>query len=306
MRVILAGATGTIASELVPRLRAAGHTVLGLTRDPARLRVPDVRPVVADVMDGDGLLAALDGVTADAVIHEATAITRTPTRHRDLYATDELREVGTRNLLRAAELVGATRFLTQSLFLGYGWGDHGPVTLTEEAPFAELTGGPFDRHLRALRSNEDQVRGAGGIALRYGLFYGPEPSTFRMMAMARKRMLPVPRPSATMHLIHIADAASATVAALERGGAGEAYNVVDDEPVDMADYIDAVAAAAGARRPLRIPGWFLHATPYLHSLLSGTRIRLSNDKARRELGWAPAYPGYRQGLATLTSTSPTN
>ncbi|MGW5641902.1 NAD-dependent epimerase/dehydratase family protein [Saccharopolyspora sp. NPDC003752] len=307
MRIVLAGATATISSELLPLLLSAGHTVLGLTRTTSgaeRLRAAGVQPVVADVMDADALLTALDGRTADAVIHQATAITRTPTFHRDLYATDALREEGTRNLLRAAKNLGATRFITQSFFLGYGWRDHGPARLTEEHPYGQPGRGAFDRHLRSLRSNEDQVLGAAGIdgiALRYGLFYGPERSTLSMMDMARRRRLPVPRPAGTMHLIHIADAASATVAALERGRAGQAYNIVDDEPVGMDDYLDAVAAAVGAPAPRRIPGWLLRVTPYLHSLLVRTHIRLDNGKAKRELGWAPQFPTYREGLRSVTA-----
>ncbi|MEV5535458.1 NAD(P)-dependent oxidoreductase [Saccharopolyspora shandongensis] len=307
MRIVLAGATATISSELLPLLLDEGHTVLGLTRTSSgaeRLRAAGVQPVVADVMDADALLTALDGQTADAVIHQATAITRTPTFHRDLYATDALREEGTRNLLRAARNLGATRFITQSFFLGYGWRDHGPARLTEEHPYGQPGHGPFGRHLRSLRSNEDQVLGAAdidGIALRYGLFYGPERSTRSMMDMARRRRLPVPRPAATMHLVHIADAASATVAALERGRAGQAYNIVDDEPVGMDDYLDAVAAVAGAPTPRRIPGWLLRVTPYLHSLLVGTHIRLDNGKAKRELGWAPQFPTYREGLRSVAT-----
>lgn len=310
MKILLAGATGTISSALLPQLRAAGHSVLGLTRSTSgaeRLRAAGVQPVVADMMDADTLLAALDGQTADAVIHQATAITRTPTFHRDLYATDALRDEGTRNLLRAAESLGANRFVTQSFFLGYGWRDHGPNHLTENHPYGQPGHGPFDRHLRSLRSNEDQVLGAEGIhgvALRYGLFYGPERSTFSMMKMARRRQLPVPRPAGTMHLIHIADAASATVAALDRGRAGQAYNIVDDQPVGMDEYLDALAAAAGARRPRRIPGWLLRVTPYLHALLVGTHIRLDNSKAKRELDWKPQYPTYREGLPSAVAALP--
>lgn len=307
MKILLAGATGTIGSALLPQLHAAGHSVLALTRSTNgadRLRAAGAQPLIADMMDRDALLAAVDGRTADAVIHQATAITRMPTFHRDLYATDALREDGTRNLLQAAEALGATRFVTQSFFLGYGWRDHGPSYLTEEHPYAELGHGPFGRHLRSLRSNEDQVLGADGIALRYGLFYGPEQSTFSMLNMARKGMLPVPRPAGTMHLVHIADAASAAVAALERGRAGQAYNVVDDLPVGMDEYLDALAAAIGARRPRRIPGWLLRATPYLHSLLVGTHIRLDNGKAKRELDWKPQYPTYREGLPPVVSALP--
>jgi nucleoside-diphosphate-sugar epimerase len=308
MKILLAGATGTISSELLPRLHAAGHSVVGLTRSAKgaeRLRAAGVQPVVADMMNADALLTALDGETADAVMHQATAITRTPTFHRDLYATDALREEGTRNLLAAAKSLGASHFVTQSFFLGYGWRDHGPARLTEEHPYGELGhGAPFDRHLRSLRSNEDQVLGAAdihGVALRYGLFYGPERSTFSMMNMARRGRLPVPRPAATMHLIHVADAASATVAALQHGRAGQAYNIVDDQPVGMDEYMDAVAAAVGAKTPRRIPSWLLRATPYLHALLVDTHIRLDNSKAKRELGWTPQYPTYREGLPSAAA-----
>ncbi|MBF6328594.1 NAD-dependent epimerase/dehydratase family protein [Nocardia transvalensis] len=306
MRILLAGATGTIGSALVPQLLSAGHSVLGLTRNPAgaeRLAGLGVRPVIADMMNADALLAAVAGLRADAVVHQATALTRTPTRHRDLYATDALRDEGTRNLLRAARIVGAERFVTQSFFLGYGWKDHGSTPLTEDRPFAQLGRGPYDRHLRSLRSNEDQVLGFGGIALRYGLFYGPEQSTFGLMDSLRRRKLPVPRHASNLHPIHIADAAAATVAALERGRPGQAYNIADDEPVDMGDYLDALAAIAGAPAPRRVPGWLLRATPYLHGLLVGTHIRLDTTEARRELGWTPQYPTYRDGFAALDTTS---
>ncbi|MGP4017305.1 NAD-dependent epimerase/dehydratase family protein [Saccharopolyspora sp. 5N708] len=307
MKILLAGATATISSALLPQLHAAGHSMIGLTRSASsaeRLRAAGVQPVIADMMDADALLTALDGHSADAVIHQATALTRTPMFHRHLFATDALREQGTRNLLRAATNLGARRFLTQSFFLGYGWRDHGPAHLTEDQPFGQLGHGPFGRHLRSLRSNEDQVLGAAGIhavALRYGLFYGPERSTFTMMNLARRRRLPVPRPAATLHLVHITDAASATVAALDRGRAGQAYNIVDDQPVAMDRYLDVLAAAAGAPTPRRIPAWLLHATPYLHALLVRTHIRLDNNKAKRELGWAPTYPTYREGLPSAAT-----
>lgn len=268
-----------------------------------RLRVAGVEPVFGDVMDAAGLRGALHGRSADAVIHQATAITKTPTFHRDLDRTDALRDEGTRNLLRAARELGATRFVTQSFFLGYGWRDHGEVFLSEEHPFGELGQGAFDRHLRSLTSNEDQVLGADGIegiALRYGLFYGPEPSTRSMMDRARRRRLPVPSPSATVTPIHIEDVATATVAALDHGRPAQAYNIVDDRPVTMAEFISGLAAAAGAPAPRRVPGWLLRATPYLYALVVSTRIHLDNGKAKRELGWSPAYPTIWDGFAALT------
>ncbi|MHA6799760.1 NAD-dependent epimerase/dehydratase family protein [Bounagaea algeriensis] len=306
MRVLLAGATGTIGGALLPQLLAAGHTVLGLTRSTqgaAQLRAAGAEAVRADVLEREALLAALAGHRADAVIHEATAIDGVPRRHRDLHATDVLRDRGTANLLRAAELVGAHRFLTQSFFLGYGYRDHGDELLSEDRPFAEPTGHrAYDRHMDSMRANEEQAfntAGIEGIALRYGMFYGPEPATRQLMALAGRRRLPVPRPSGTTSLIHVDDAASATVAALEHGRAGQAYNIVDDQPVGFADYVGAIADRAEAPAPRTIPGWLLKPAPYMHALMVATRIRLANDKAERELGWAPRYPSYREGLAAL-------
>ncbi|MFB9708994.1 NAD(P)-dependent oxidoreductase [Streptosporangium nondiastaticum] len=306
MKVLLAGASGTLGTALVPMLLASGHQVLGLTRSErgaARLKAMGVPSLPADLMDADGLLAALKGHQADAVIHQATAIAGAPMFHRDLYATDALRERGTANLLRAAAEIGARRFLTQSFFLGYGYRDHGPEPVEEERPFAMPTGHrAFDRHMRSMRANEDQVLGApgiDGIALRYGMFYGPEPTTRRLMSMLRRRMLPVPRPSGTTAPIHIHDAASATVAALERGHAEQAYNIVDDRPVLFADYVRTLAAAAGAPEPVTVPGPVFRALPYLHALMVDTGIRVSNAKAKRRLGWRPAFPTYREGLETL-------
>ncbi|RJL33256.1 NAD-dependent epimerase/dehydratase family protein [Bailinhaonella thermotolerans] len=305
MRILLAGATGTLGKELVPLLIAAGHEVTGLTRSErgvAALAAAGADGLVVDMMDGAGLMAALEGRSADAVIHQATAITGAPLFHRALHATDDLRDRGTANLLRAARLVGAKRFVTQSFFLGYGYRDLGPGLVTEERPFGVRQGGAFDRHLDSMRSNEEQVLGADGIegiSLRYGMFYGPEPATRNLLRMTRRRRLPATRPSGTISPIHIRDAASATVAALERGRAGEAYNVCDDEPLEFAEYIRALARAAGAPPPPVVPGWVLRATPYMHALMVRTRVALSNAKAREELGWAPAYPSAREGLAAL-------
>ncbi|MGW4772062.1 NAD-dependent epimerase/dehydratase family protein [Nocardia sp. NPDC004278] len=306
MKVLLAGATGTIGAALVPQLLAAGHEVIGLTRSDRglrQLRTAGAEPVRASLMDADELLAALSGRTADAVIHQATSITGTPLFHRSLYATDALRDQGTANLIRAARHVGAKRFVTQSFFLGYGYRDHGDEFVTEERPFAQLTGHrATDTHMRSLRSNEDQVlgtQGIDGIALRYGMFYGPEPLTRQLAEQTRRRRLPTPHPSGITSPIHIHDAATAAVAALDRGRPGQAYNIVDDQPIAFSDYIQALAEATAAPSPRSVPGWLLAAFPYLHELMVTTRIRVSNAKAKRELGWAPVYPSVRDGLTTL-------
>jgi nucleoside-diphosphate-sugar epimerase len=301
MKVLLAGATGAIGSAMVPQLVDAGHEVLGLTRSAGgadRLAANGVRPVVADLMDADGLLRALDGARADAVVHQATAITGVPLFHRSLYATDDLRERGTANLLRAAAALGAERFITQSLFLGYGYRDHGAQPLTEEHPFAEPTGHRgIDRHMRSMRANENQVLGAGGIALRYGMFYGPEPMTRKLFGLVLRRRLPVIRGAGTVPPIHLHDAASAAVAALERGRPGQAYNIADDHPVDFGRYVSTIAEIAGAPVPASMPATALAVLPYLHTLMIVTSIRLSNAKAKQDLAWAPAFPTIREGLA---------
>ncbi|MEV4127326.1 NAD-dependent epimerase/dehydratase family protein [Nocardia sp. NPDC049707] len=305
MKILLAGATGTLGSELVSQLIDAGHTVIGLCRTETgarRLAAGGAEPVLADIMDERGLLTALEGRAADAVIHEATALTQTPTAHRHLYATNALRDMGTTHLLRAAETVGAHRFITQSFFLGYGYRDHGDDPVTEDAPFGVPAGDSFDRHLRSMLSNENQVLsapGMDGIALRYGLFYGPEVSTYTLADMARKRRLPVSRPAGVTSPIHIVDAAAATVAALERGRGGEPYNIADDHPVGFDEYVRAIARAAGAPEPRRIPSWLLRATPYMHALMVRTRIRLSNEKAKRELNWSPRFPSCHEGLSAI-------
>jgi nucleoside-diphosphate-sugar epimerase len=300
MKVLLAGATGAIGAELASQLKAAGHDVLGLTRSTSgaeRLAANGIRPVLADLMDVDGLLRALDGVRADAAIHQATAITGMPLFHRSLYATDDLREQGTANLLRAAAETGAARVITQSFFLGYGYRDHGTEPVTEDRPFAETTGHRgIDRHMRSMRANEEQVLGSGGIALRYGMFYGPEPMTRKLFALVERRRLPVVRGGGTIAPIHLHDAASAAVAALERGQAGQAYNIADDQPVGFDDYIRAMAEIAGAPAPRVVPGAMLAAFPYLHALTVATSIRLSTAKAKRDLAWVPAYPSIREGL----------
>jgi nucleoside-diphosphate-sugar epimerase len=164
-----------------------------------------------------------------------TALKKIPTLNRDMARTDALREVGTANLLAAARSVGARRFVTQSFFMGYGYGDWGDRVLTEEDPFAPPERGAFERDLAAMRSTERQAftaDGIEGVALRYGSLYGPGGGTEQMIEMLRRRRLPVPRGGGGItSLIYVEDAAAATVAALERGRPGEAYNVADDEPV---------------------------------------------------------------------------
>jgi nucleoside-diphosphate-sugar epimerase len=309
MRVLLAGASGAVGTPLIQQLITAGHQVAGITRTRAnadRLWNAGVEPVVADVMDRKALLDALGNTRADAVVHQLTALKKAPMRHSDMRATNALRITGTGHLLAAARQVGAHRFLTQSIVLGYGFRDHGAHLITEDDPFAEPVPGPLGESLAALRATEEQVFSADeieGISLRYGMFYGPDAGTLAMMAMLRKRQFPVPSGGGGLaNFIHLSDAAAASVAALEKGRAGEAYNIVDEEPVRWGDFLDTAAARFGAPRPMRVPGLLLRVLPFAHAFMT-TSMRVSNAKARRELGWAPAIPTYREGIEQIAAVT---
>jgi nucleoside-diphosphate-sugar epimerase len=305
MKVLLAGATGTLGVPLVRALVANGHEVIGLSRTPGKremLRALGAEPLIADVMDQTALLSAVDGLRADAILHEMTALKKIPTRHRDMAATDSLRVEGTANLLAAARVLGARRFVTQSFFMGYGYGDWGDKVLTEEDPFAPPGQGAFERDLGAMRSTEGQVftaDGIEGIALRYGSLYGPGGATEPIIEMLRRHRLPVPRGGGGItSLIYVEDAATATVAALERGRPGEAYNVADDEPVSWGGFFGALAKAFGAPQPMEVPRWIFRFMPYARAMMLGDH-RISNAKAKRELGWRPSAPTYREGISRL-------
>lgn len=308
MRVIVAGATGALGIPLVAQLVAAGHEVVGITRRPDAVGRAWSGAIVADVLDRDALLRAARGVRADAVIHELTAIRGLPLRYRDLDATNALRVRGTSNLLGLAEAVGAHRMVTQSFLGGYGLIDHGRTPIVEGAPFGVpgSAARPLVPIIAALKAAERLTRampGIEGIALRYGLFYGRD-SLRTTVAILRRRALPVPAGGGGVHsYVHLPDAASATVAALERGAAGRSYNVCDDRPVAWNDFFDAVARRFGAPRPLRVPDWVFRATPYARALQRSS-IPMSNARARAQLGWAPAAPTIEQGLALAAAAGP--
>lgn len=302
MRVLLAGATGAIGRPLLEALRTAGHEVLALTRKPT-VQVPGARLVVADVLDRDALLRAVDGISADVVIHELTALSKPPTKYADMEVTNTLRTTGTAHLIEAARAVGARRFLTQSMVPGYGYLDHGTRVLTEQDPFGQSQGSKLDPVVAAMHSNEQQAftaDGIEGIALRYGAFYGLTGSQGLIVAL-RAGKLPVPRDGGrVMSWIHLADAAAATVAAMEKGVAGQAYNIVDDEPVTWGQMITEHAKAAGTNPPRRLPNWAIRlAAPYFAALMIDTTLRVSNAKAKAELGWTPTLPTYREGIDAL-------
>jgi nucleoside-diphosphate-sugar epimerase len=303
MKVLLAGATGAIGRRLTARLVAAGHEVVGLSRTPnapGSLASPGVESIFADALDRDGLLKAVDGRQVDAIVNQLTALKKIPMRHRDMALTDRLRIEGTANLLAAARAAGAHRFVTQSMIYGYGYGDWGPRVLTEDDPFGPPGNGAFEQHVAAMRSTEEQTfgtEGIEGVALRYGTIYGPGAGIEEMIDLLRRRRLPTTKGGITS-FIHIADLVDATVAALERGRSGQAYNIVDDEPTSWRTFLVALAEATGAPRPMTVPSWVLLPWPYAHAMMTGT-LRVSNAKAKRELGWIPAMPTYRDGIRAL-------
>lgn len=302
MRVVVAGASGAIGMPLIRALTANGHEVIGLGRTPAsrdRLRSLGAEPVIADVLDQDALLAALEGVRADAIIHELTALKKVPMRHRDLQQTDTLRVRGTTNLLAAARAIGAHRFVTQSYLFGYGYFDHGATLLTEGMQFAPQGQGDFEPHVAAMRSAEGQTFAADGIegvVLRYANFYGPDAGIEGMVDMLRRRSFPIPRGGGgVVSWVYIEDAAAATVAALERGQPGQAYNIADDEPVSWGTFANALATAFNTPKPFELPRWVFRTMPFLYAYLTSS-TQISNAKAKRELGWAPSAPTYREGI----------
>jgi nucleoside-diphosphate-sugar epimerase len=264
MKVVLAGASGAIGTPLIRQLTAAG---------------------------------------ADAVLHELTALSKMPVRHSGMAATNALRERGSAHLVEAAGLVGAERFVTQSIVFGYGYGDHGGRPVTEEDPFGVPERGPTGQHVAAMRSAEEQAFAIGGVALRYGLFYGPGEPTRAFVDMLRKRLLPVVSGGGGLgNWIELDDAAAATVAALENGRPGTAYNVVDGTPVSWGDFLDEMARLVGAARPRRLPGWLVKlASPYAYSAMASS-MRVSNERAVTELGWTPRYPSYREGLRRVATS----
>ena len=237
-------------------------------------------------------------MSADAVVHQLTALTKPPAKHSDMTQTNRLRTEGTKNLLEAARVVGAGTFVTQSIILGYGYTDHGDKLITEDDPFGQPNSGKANPHVAAMLANEklaNEAEGITGISLRYGLFYGADVQNYA--TMLRKRKLPIPtKRNNPLSWIHIDDAASATAAAVEGGNAG-AYNIVDDEPASWSEMFTAMATTLGAPAPRALPAGLIRlAAPYVATIVLDTTMCVSNAKAKSELGWKPEYPTLREGL----------
>ncbi|MFB9236961.1 NAD-dependent epimerase/dehydratase family protein [Plantactinospora siamensis] len=298
LTIILAGGTGVFGRHVTRALTGAGHRVMSLGRGAGN-------DIVADILDRNALLRAVDGRHADAVVHAATALRKPPIRHRDMYPTDDLRTAGTTNLVAAARVVGAHRFVAENMVFGYGYGDLGDRPLTEDAPFGRPHPDPaFDRHLAGMRAKEDlifDVPELAGVSLRFGLFYGPGGATEAILDMLRGRRIPViPDDGRVVPWVHLADAADAVLAAVERGRPGAAYNIADGSRVGFNEAMVRTAAAFGLPRPPRVPGWLFGAVPYARAVMR-MNLRVSTERAARELGWRPRFRTLDEGLRAMAA-----
>jgi 2-alkyl-3-oxoalkanoate reductase len=310
MKVFVAGATGAIGKQLVPMLVEVGHEVTGMTRSPgkvASIEAMGARAAVADALDPEAVAAVVAEAEPEAIIHELTAIeTASFGRNIDkLFApTNRLRTEGTDHLLAAARAAGTRRFVAQS-FAGWPFKRVGGPVKSEEEPLEDHPPKHLRQTLAAIRHVESAVTGAEGIegvVLRYGGFYGPATSLALdppgdQTEMIRRRRFPIVGDgSAIWSLIHIRDAAAATVAALERGRSG-LYNVVDDDPVPLSVFLPEAARIMGAPAPRHVPKWLGRLAAGEAATVMMTEIRgASNEKTKRELGWEPEFPSWRLGL----------
>jgi nucleoside-diphosphate-sugar epimerase len=307
MRVFVAGATGVIGRQLVPRLVAAGHEVHGMTRSESRqamLSELGAVPVVADALDPAQVAEAVGSARPDVIVHQLTAIGQVDLRHfdRDFALTNRLRTEGTDHLLSAGQAVGVRRFVAQSYGAWWYVRTGGPVK-TEEDPLDPTPAREMRESWAAIRHLEQAVLGADwteGIVLRYGGFYGPGTSMApgaEQVELVRRRKFPlVGGGGGVWSFIHVADAAEATVAAVEHGSRG-VYNVVDDDPAPVAEWLPALAQELGAKKPVRVPRFVGRLFAGEVGVVMMTDARgASNAKAKRELGWRPAHPSWRQGF----------
>jgi nucleoside-diphosphate-sugar epimerase len=309
MRVFLAGATGVVGRRLVPALVTAGYEVVGTTRSPNKtdkLRAAGAKPVVLDPLDRPAVEAAVAKASPDVVMHQLTALTDVKPDFRRLdrhfTATNRLRTEGIDHLLEAAVAAGARRFIAQSFT---GWPNArtgGPVKtewdpLDPAPPAGALATFAAIRHLEAAVTGEHRI---DGVVLRYGGFYGPGTGIERggvLVELVRKRRFPiVGGGTGVWSWVHIDDVASATVAAVERGAPG-LYNITDDEPAPVAEWLPYLAEAVGAKPPWRVPAWLARPLLGEFGVSMMTTVRgSSNGKAKRELGWVLRYPSWRQGF----------
>ena len=316
MKIFIAGATGVLGRALVPQLVAQGHEVVGMTRSASKqdlVRSLGARPVVADALDPDAVAQAVASAEPEAIVHELTALSgpmsmrdaRHPERFKGAIMTNRLRTQGTDHLLAAGRAVGARRVVAQS-FGAFRFARTGGPVQDEDDPLDPDAPGAPQPGLEAILYLERTVTAIAwgeGLVLRYGGFYGPGTTISlapdaQMAAPVRKRRFPIIGDGGgVFSYVHIEDAAAATAAALDHGQPG-IYNIVDDEPAPVREWLPVLASALGAKPPRRIPRWLgrLAAGEAATAMMTEAR-GASNEKAKRELGWQPRYASWRQGFA---------
>jgi 2-alkyl-3-oxoalkanoate reductase len=312
MKVLVSGASGAIGQFLIPQLVEAGHEVVGMTRRQDKadaLAALGAHGVVVDALDREAVRRVVLDAAPEAVIDELTSLPRDYNlRDPHLYdANDEIRSKGTPALHDAAREAGVRRFVMQSISFLYA--PEGDWVKTEDAPIWLDAPPPFNRSIRVLHDNEQRITGdpdVEGVVLRYGFFYGPgtyHASDGSIAQQVRKRQFPlVGKGDGMSSFIHLHDAASATVAALERGRG--IYNVVDDEPARLREWLPIFAQAIGAKPPRRIPTWVARLFAGRIAGVFGEVRGASNAKAKAALGWQPALPTWREGFTTALDSAP--
>jgi len=306
MRIFVAGAIGVIGQQLLPQLVAQGHHVIGTTRSPAKLdwlRALGAEPVILDGLDGAAVGQAVARAEPEVVIHQMTTLAGANLGNlrrfdREFAVTNQLRTVGTDHLLAAAQAAGARRFIAQS-YAGWPGDRSGPPVQSEDDPLDPDPPAGQRETLAAFRHLEQVVpaaAGLDGLVLRYGSLYGYGASD-EFFDLARQRKVPILGNGAGLwSFVHVSDAASATAAAVDQGGPG-LYNVVDDEPATVAEWLPFLAQALGAKPPYRIPAWLGRLVAGDVGISMMTEVRgCANTKARRELGWQPQWASWRQGF----------
>jgi 2-alkyl-3-oxoalkanoate reductase len=307
MRVFVAGASGAIGTRLVPQLVDRGHEVIGTSRSAQKaeqLQALGAEPVALDLLDRAAVRRAVLEAAPDAIVHQATALadlTFSRNFDRTFATTNRLRTEGTNTLLAAAREAGVDRFVAQS-FASYRTAREGAPVKTEDDSLDPDPPAKMRESSAAMGHLEEEVTKAGGIALRYGIFYGA--ANDGLIEPVRKRQFPIVGDGAgVVSWIHLDDAAAATVLALEHDGPG-IFNVVDDEPAPVREWLPVLAQALGAEPPRRFPRWLARLFAGDVAVVMGTEARgASNAKAKRELGWEPRYPSWREGFAAVYGTT---
>jgi nucleoside-diphosphate-sugar epimerase len=308
MRVFVVGASGAIGTRLVPQLIQRGHEVVGTARSPRnaeRVAALGARPVVLDLLDAATVRKAVLEAEPEAIVHEATALGEAVWgRNFDkvFAGTNELRTKGTDALLAAAREAEVRRFLAQS-FASFRYVREGGPVKTEDDPLDSKAPANAQESWAAMASLDETVTEAGGIILRYGVFYGA--ANDGLIEPVRKRQYPIVGDGGGYtSWIHLDDAAAATVLALEHDGPA-IYNIVDDEPAPVREWLPVFAEALRAKPPRRVPAWLARLMAGEAAVVMGTTARgASNAKAKRELGWTLRYPSWREGFADVYA-SPT-